>query len=192
MMITTGRLLIRDFVPEDWVDVHSYASEPEVTKYMIWGPNTEKETKDFIQLTIAMQQQQPRIDFELAVVLKETNTLIGGSGIHVAGPKIGEIGYCFNPLYWQKGYASEAAAALIQYGFQTLGLHRIYATCRPENIGSAKVMEKVGMQREGRLREHMWHGDKWCDSFLYSILDYEVDVNHVSEIVQNPDTFDGV
>jgi ribosomal-protein-alanine N-acetyltransferase len=173
MIIATNRLVIRDFVLEDWMDVHSYASDADVTKYMIWGPNTEKDTNDFIQRTIAMQQQQLRIDFELAVVLKETNTLIGGSGIHITEPNIGEIGYCFNPLYWQKGYASEAAAALTHYGFKTLGLHRIYATCRPENIGSAKVMEKTGMQREGRLREHVWHKDKWHDSFLYSILAHE-------------------
>jgi ribosomal-protein-alanine N-acetyltransferase len=176
MNITTKRLLIRDFVLEDWTAVHSYASDLEVAKYMIWGPNGEEDTREFINSTIVMQQQEPRVDFECAVILKETDQLIGGCGLRKEG-MIGEIGYCFNPLYWRKGYASEAAIALIDYGFNELGLHRIFATCRPENVGSAKVMEKVGMQREGHLREHMWHKGKWHDSYLHSILKHEWKIN---------------
>ncbi len=172
MQITTERLLIRDLLMEDWVDIHVYASDPEVARYMIWGPNSEEETKEFIQRVIQMQQQDPRIDFECAVVLKETGKLIGGCGLRQDG-KQGEIGYCLNPEYWRKGYASEAAAAMIEFGFKELGLHRIYATCRPDNVGSAKVLEKVGMRREGHLREHMWHKGNWHDSLLYSILEHE-------------------
>jgi ribosomal-protein-alanine N-acetyltransferase len=172
MNTATIRLLIRDFVPEDWISVHSYASDPDVARYMIWGPNSEEETKSFIQRAIEMQKQGPRVDFESAIILKETDQLIGGCGLRKEG-MIGEIGYCFNPYYWRKGYASEAASALIDYGFKELGLHRIFATCRPDNIGSAKVMEKVGMHSEGHLREHMWHKGKWHDSYLYSILEHE-------------------
>jgi ribosomal-protein-alanine N-acetyltransferase len=172
MNIITDRLLIRDFTHDDWLEVHTYASDPEVAKFMIWGPNNEEETKGFINSTIEMQQREPRVDFECAVILQETDQFIGGCGLRKEG-MIGEIGYCFNPHYWRKGYASEAASALIYYGFKELALHRIFATCRPDNIGSAKVMEKVGMQREGHLREHMWHKGKWHDSYLHSILENE-------------------
>jgi ribosomal-protein-alanine N-acetyltransferase len=178
MRLETNRLIIREFTTEDAASVHQYASKVEVAAYMIWGPNTEEETAAFIGRTIEMQQQQPRVDYELAVVLKESNKLIGGCGIHISEPMQGEIGYCFNPLYWRQGYASESAAALLRFGFRTLGLHRIYATCRPNNIGSAKVMESNGMKFEGHLRGHMRHKGEWHDSFQYSILEDEYTEAH--------------
>lgn len=173
MRIETERLIIREFVLQDTEAVHRYASDPLVTAYMDWGPNSEQETADFIIRAVRMQQQQPRTDFELAVVLKETDALIGGCGIHMSEPLQGEIGYCLGPLYWRHGYASEAAAALLQFGFHELGLHRIFATCRPQNIGSAAVMIKIGMTYEGHIRGHKRHKGGWHDSHLYSILEQE-------------------
>lgn len=172
MIIVTERLVIRDFNATDWQAVHAYASDPLVTQYMMWGPNTEHDTKAFIQRAIEMRGQSPRVDFELAVALRTDHRLIGGVGIHVADRQ-GEIGYCFHPDYWRQGYASEAAAAMLRFGFQELELHRIYATCRPENIGSAGVMKKIGMTCEGRIREHLFYKGKWHDSFQYSILEHE-------------------
>lgn len=173
MRLETNRLIIREFKVEDAAAVHLYASNPVAAKYMIWGPNTEEETTEFIKRTIEMQKQEPRYDYEFAVVLKQDGRLIGGCGIHVSEPLQGEIGYCFNPLYWRQGYATEAAGAMLQFGFQKLGLYRIYATCRPENIGSANVMQKVGMKYEGHLRGHMKHKGEWHNSFQYSILEHE-------------------
>ena len=173
MKLETNRLILREFTPDDLEEVHAYASDPLVAQYMIWGPNTEVETRDYLNLTREMQNAIPRRGFELAVVLKATNQLLGGCGLHLSDPKQGEIGYCFNPLFWKQGYTSEAAAALLQLGFREFGLHRIYATCRPDNIGSAKVMQKISMTYEGHLREHMWHKGRWHDSCLYSILEHE-------------------
>jgi RimJ/RimL family protein N-acetyltransferase len=110
--------------------------------------------------------------FELAVVRKEDGKLIGGCGLHAEG-HAAELGYCFSRAAWRQGYASEAANALLRLGFCELGLHRIYAKCRPDNIGSFKVMEKIGMQLEGTLREHMFTKGSWSDSRLYSILVHE-------------------
>lgn len=78
MHIETSRLIIRDIVKKDWIDVHVYASNPEVTEYMIWGPNTEDETKSYVSQQIEKQQAPERTDYEFAVVLKDTNQLIGG------------------------------------------------------------------------------------------------------------------
>ncbi|TNJ66448.1 GNAT family N-acetyltransferase [Paenibacillus hemerocallicola] len=172
MEFRTERLIIRDFIDTDCQSVHAYASNSLVTKYMIWGPNTEEQTRAFIQRSIEMQNQLPRVDFELAVTLRAGGGLIGGVGIHVSDLQ-GEIGYCLNPDYWGRGYASEAAMEMIRFGFRELGLHRIYATCRPENDGSSGVMKKIGMTYEGRLREHMFHKGKWHDSLQYSILEHE-------------------
>lgn len=173
MRLETERLIIREFSREDMGGVHQYASDPIVTTHMIWGPNSEAETRSFIERVIDMQEQQPREGYELAVELKESGELIGGMGLHIMPSAQGEIGYCFNKQYWGRGYASEAAAVLLGYGFHELGLHRIYATCRPGNIGSATVMRKIGMTYEGHLREHMYYKDKWHDSYLYSILEDE-------------------
>jgi len=172
MRIETERLIIRDLREDDWEAVHEYASSPLVAEHMQWGPNTEEETKAFLRSAISWQKDDPRMEFELAVTLRGNGKLIGGCGLHADG-EIGEIGYCFHPAYWRQGYASEAAAAMLALGFEDLKLHRIFATCRPENTGSAKVMEHVGMRYEGRLREHIRAKGRWLDSLQYSILDHE-------------------
>ena len=169
--LATERLLLRDFQQTDWEAVHSYASDTEVVKFMQWGPNSEADTKDFIQKTLATQAEKPRLVFDLAVILKADNILIGACGIRSSNLPNREaaIGYCFHRQFWGKGYATEAAKAVIAFGFQQLGLHRIFATCDPENMGSARVLEKVGMQREGYLREDKLVKGKWRDSLLYAI-----------------------
>jgi ribosomal-protein-alanine N-acetyltransferase len=78
-----------------------------------------------------------------------------------------------NRKFWRQGYATEVAQALLKFGFNQLKLHRIFATCDPENIASAHVMEKIGMQQEGHIREHKLAKGKWRDSLLYAILDHE-------------------
>lgn len=174
-VIRTQRLLLRDFEKTDWKAVHSYASDLEVVRYVDWGPNTEEETKNFIHQAVACQKEQPRRNYTLAIVLKTENRLIGGCGIHVSNPdnQEGWIGYCLNRSFWGQSYASETANVLLKFGFDQLKLHRIFATCDPANIASAHVLEKIGMKREGHLREHKWAKGKWRDSLLYAILDYE-------------------
>lgn len=172
MQIETARLIIRDYEMDDWVAVHKYASNPEVTEYMIWGPNSEAETKVFIEQQITKQQSMDRTDYELAVILKETNGLVGGCGIYVQEHNA-EIGYCFNPEFWGHGYATEASEAMLMLGFEKFKVHRVFATCRPGNKPSANVLTRIGMTQEGHLREHMWHKGKFHNSFLFSILEDE-------------------
>lgn len=173
--LTSERLLLREFNENDWQAVHLYGSDPEVVRYMPWGPNTEEESQRFIRRAITFQLEQPRRHYELAVVLKEEDLLIGGCGIRVSNPDImeGNIGYCLNRNFWGKGYATEAARTLLTYGFETLNLHRIYATCDPENKASVRVLEKIGMSLEGRHRENLRIRGEWRDSLIYAILDYE-------------------
>ncbi len=174
-IIPTARLILRDFDKTDWQAVHMYASDPEVVRYMDWGPNTETETKDFIGRSIASQKEKPRNNYTLAIVLKAEDRLIGSCGLHVANPnhQEGWVGYCLNRHFWRQGYATETVKALLGFGFRQLGLHRIFAACDPANVGSARVLEKASMQREGRLREHKWVKGGWRDSWLYAILEGE-------------------
>lgn len=173
MNIETSRLIIRDFILEDWINVHSYASNPKVTEYMLWGPNNETETKSYVNQQLEKQQANDRTDFEFAVILKDTNQFIGGCGIYIKELNA-EIGYCFNADYWGNGYASEASKALLRLAFEEFKVHRVYATCRPGNMGSAKVLSKIGMKKEGHLREHIWAKGKFHDSYLFSILESDI------------------
>ena len=173
--LETERLLLREFEDSDWEAVHEYGSDLEVVKYLLWGPNTEEESRNFIRGAIDYQQQEPRKNYVFAVVLKVEDLLIGGCGIHMSTTESPEgwLGYCYNRHFWGKGYATEVARALLAFGFKELGLHRIFATCDVENVASARVLEKIGMRREGHLREHKWARRRWRDSFLYAILDHE-------------------
>ncbi len=173
--MNTERLQIREFMWEDEQAVHAYASDPLVVEHMLWGPNSEEDTQDYLRQVIQKQEQLPRVAYELAVVIRETGQLIGGCGLFLEGYRQAELGYCFNRTFWGEGYATEAAKLMVRMGFRELGLHRIYATCRPDNVGSAKVMQKLGMQYEGHFREHCWHKGSWRDSYQYSILSREFD-----------------
>ncbi|MEH1864033.1 MAG: GNAT family protein [Nostoc sp.] len=173
--LETQRLILRDFVESDWQAVHQYASDDEVVRYLTFGPNSEEDTKNFLQREISLQGEEPRQHFALAVTLKTQQQLIGICRISVQDiyNKTGSIGYCFTKKFWGQGYATEAVKAVVSFGFQELSLHRIFATCHPENIASARVMQKIGMQQEGYLREHHWIKGEWRDSWLYAILEHE-------------------
>jgi len=175
--LQTERLVLRDFREGDWEAVHRYACDPQVVRYMKWGPNSEEETKAFVQRALSTQQEDPRRAFELAVTLKETGALIGACSLHVSRPehRQGWIGYCFHRAYWGRGYGTEAASVLIALGFEQLGLHRIFATCDARNLASARVLEKAGMRREGHLRHDEWLRGEWRDTYLYAILEHQWD-----------------
>lgn len=143
-----------------------------------WGPYSLPETGSFLQRTIRSAAETPRSFYDLAIVSKERGPLstpIGGCKIHVTDRenREGEIGYYLEQKSWNKGFATETAQALLSFGFARLGLHRMVALCFVENRGSAHVLEKIGMTREGTLRKHRLKEGRWVDSFLYSILDPE-------------------
>ena len=132
--IETPRLILRDFVSRDLEAVHAYSSLPDVSRYLVWGPNTLLQSKDMIRGFLLDQKRRPRINFDL------------------------------------QGYAQEAARALMDAGFREIGLQRIFATCDQRNKASARVMERLGLRREGAFRLSKYIQGEWCDEFLYAIL----------------------
>ena len=83
------------------------------------------------------------------------------------------VWYLLHPDAWGRGYAVEAVAALLEFGFGELKLHRIWADCDPRNAASCRLAEKLGMRLEGRLRENYWLKGEWCDTAVYAILAHE-------------------
>ncbi|MFJ7667493.1 GNAT family N-acetyltransferase [Lysinibacillus sp. NPDC097195] len=168
MNITTQRLLIRKFVAQDWQAVYSYMSNQTVMHYMPEGVYTAQQVQKFITDNSGEQAKH------FAIVLHDQPKVIGHLVFHqYFGDHTYEIGWVLNPAYFQKGYASEAAHALLDYGFSKMKLHRIIATCQPENIASYRVMEKIGMRREGFFKKCIPHGDEWWDEYYYAILQEE-------------------
>lgn len=175
--IETPRLTLRDYREEDWVQVHAYARDLEVTRFMDWGPNSEADTRSFISQAMASEQQQPRKLFELAVIFNHTGALIGGVTLKLgeSDPHSAELGYTFHRLAWGQGLGTEAARALIEFGFGFLHLkaRRVWAKCRPENIGSYRVMKKVGMRFEEYLQNDRTARGQLVDSFLCGLTRQE-------------------
>ena len=173
IILSNERLLLREFTNLDWIDVHKYASQDIVCQYQPWGPNTEEDSKKFVFQVIQDSLQEPRKRFAFAIIYKENMIGTGELNIRDITNREGEISYIINPDYWRQGIATEVARLLIDFGFNVLKLHRIFATCDPRNTGSSKLLEKVGMVKEGRIREDMLIKDGWRDSLLYSILEHE-------------------
>ena len=125
------------------------------------------------RILCAVQAGNTSVQF--AVVLRTEGRLIGACTIAVRTDELhqGELWYLMNRRYWGHGHTTEAARAVLEYSFKELELHRVYATCRAANLASIRVLEKLGMRREGHLREHRWMKGRWQDSFLYAILDRE-------------------
>ena len=173
-MIKTLHLRMRSFREEDWQAVHAYSTDPEVLRYIPGGLPSQEETRDAIRSWMNGQTDNPP-HYNFAVTVPPDDFVIGWCCIKISSSnkQVGELKYVFNRNFWRKGYAMEATQAIVNYGFSELKLHRIFATCRPENIGSWRIMEKLGMQREGLLRENNWIRGSWYNSYLYAIIDYE-------------------
>lgn len=167
MYINTKRLIIRNFEINDWQAVYEYTSTA-----MSWnipeGVFSEEDAREFVRENGYEKREH------FPVILKDKNILIGHIAFHkYFGEHTYEIGWVFNPKYHNKGYASEAAQAILEYGFKKMKLHRIIATCQPQNPASYRVMEKIGMRREGYFKKCIPYGNEWWDEYYYAILEEE-------------------
>jgi ribosomal-protein-alanine N-acetyltransferase len=184
MKLTTARLVLREYAAPDFAAVHAFASDPRSSEFMDWGPNSEQDTRDFLDFCQASSSAIPRTGYTLALTLRSTGLLFGSISLTVhprhgarsgrhghrgpAGDE-GDIGYTLHPDQWGHGYATEAARCLAGFGFSELGLARITATCRPENVASAGVLQKLGMIQVGHLKaDRLIHG-RWMDSLVFAM-----------------------
>jgi ribosomal-protein-alanine N-acetyltransferase len=175
MIITTKRLVLREFEEQDWSSVLAYQSDPRYLRYYDWSERTEKDVRAFVHMFIAQRETEPRTKFQLAITLASNGQLIGNCGIRKKTPDAQEadIGYELDPRYWGYGYATEAVRTMLAFGFRELALHRIWAWCIAENVASTHVLEKIGMRQEGHLRQNEWMQGRWWDTLLYAILEHE-------------------
>jgi [ribosomal protein S5]-alanine N-acetyltransferase len=185
MRLETDRLILRDFVPDDWQRVLEYQSDPLYLRYYEWTERTPEAAQEFVGWFLDHQKQNPRIKIQLAVVLKSSNLLIGNCGIRMdkANAFQADIGYELDPRHWNHGYATEAAHVIVDFGFSRFGLHRVWSWCVADNAGSANVLEKLGMRLEGHLRENEYYRDRWWDTLMFAILADEWQIHKQSHPV---------
>ena len=175
MELATERLILREFVEEDWRAILAYQSTPRYLRFYPWQERAPDDVQAFLGGFLAWQREQPRARYQLAIVRRADGRLIGNCGIRQehAGDFQAELGYELDPAYWGQGYATEVGRAMLAFGFKELHLHRVWAGCLAENAASAHVLEKLGMRREGHLRENQWMKGRWWDTWLYAILLHE-------------------
>ena len=170
------RVVLRRFQPADVTEFVAYRSSPAVARYQSWdAPYPREEGERFVQAIAHDHPDTAGEWFQFAAALRATGQLIGDcAAMPLADdPRQCEIGFTLAERYQGHGYATEAARLLIGYLFTVRGKHRIIAYCDPRNAPSAAVLERLGMRREGHLRESTWAKGEWTDDLLYAVLDHE-------------------
>jgi [ribosomal protein S5]-alanine N-acetyltransferase len=171
MNLLTERLRLRDFEEYDWEAMLGVEGDPEAVRYQSFEPRTEADCRVYIARDIASRSSQ-RSCFDLAVTLVSTGRLVGRIGLDLKLPErqVGELWFILERPSWGQGLMPEAARCLADFGFREKKLRRIFLECDPRNVGAVRLAEKLGMQREGVLREHVCVKGEWCDSLFYGVL----------------------
>ena len=175
MLLETDRLVLREFVSGDWPELLAYQRDPRYLRYYPSTQRTESDVRRLVQMFLVQQAENPRGRFQLAITLGHCESVIGTCGIRRDEENDWEadIGFELNPDFWGRGYATEAARAMVEFGFRELNLHRVWSWCIADNVASAKVLEKVGLRPEGRLRENEYFKGRRWDTLLFGLLESE-------------------
>lgn len=171
--VPTERLLLRPLRPTDLDDMYAIQSRADVTRYLYWEPRS----RDEVRLSLQERMTEDRLT-------KEGDCLSVGAQRRSDGRVLGylnlwwrsvehrqaEIGFVFNPDFHGRGYASEAAAALMDVAFRALSLHRIYGRTDGRNVGSAGLMRRLGMRQEAHFRQAEIFKGEWSDELVFAVL----------------------
>ena len=174
MIIKSKRLEIRFVNKSDLKLIHNLLILPETDRFNTLGlPKNLEVTKSFLDEWMKSMQKERIINYTFTILDKQNGKFIGLFGLNL-GRKIyksGEVWYKLYPNFWGKGFATESLNCVLNFCFNDLKLHRVEAGCAVDNIASYKVMEKVGMIKEGRCRKVLPLENGWSDTFEYAILD---------------------
>ncbi|HXK14566.1 MAG TPA: GNAT family N-acetyltransferase [Gaiellaceae bacterium] len=171
--LETERLVLRPYTDGDLENLHSIYSLPEVARWLYYGPTTLEESRQKLARKIGGSELTEDHGLSAAVELRD-GTYVGdvvlfyGSVEH----KTVEVGFSIDPRQHGKGYATEAARALIDWAFDQ-GFHRVVGRLEARNTASARVLEKLGMRREALLVENEWVKGEWQSELVYAMLEHE-------------------
>ena len=169
--IKTERLRLRKAKLADAEAIfRQYAQDPEVTKYVSWRAHRNlDETREYVQMCLLAWDVGKA--FHWVIESAEDKQVMGMIIARVNAEKW-ELGYVLARAYWRQGYMTEALKGIIAWALKQKEIHRVWAVCDVDNLASARVMEKIGMAREGILKRWSLHpnlSDEPRDSFCYAI-----------------------
>jgi ribosomal-protein-alanine N-acetyltransferase len=176
--LETERFVLRKLTQNDSIDIFQCFSLDEVTKfYDVESFTNIKQAEELIQRWNERFETGQAIRW--GITLKSENKVIGTCGFHgwMKNHYKAVIGYELTPEYWHQGIMTEVVEKVIEYGFNTLCLNRIEAFVEPENVGSRKVLEKIGFREEGLLKGNYYWKNRFVDNFIYSFLKKDYKVN---------------
>ena len=170
-VLETDRLLLREIIPEDAKEIYEVRSDEEAMKYFGHNVYTSfAEADEMIMSVINGFKNKEGIRW--GITLKGSDKLIGSGGIwrlmkqHLRG----EIGYDLSPKYWKKGIMTEALTEIIRFSFDNMNLHSIEANLDPDNAASVRLLEKLGFEKEGHLKESYCLNNAFTDTGIYSLI----------------------
>lgn len=180
MDLKTRRLHLRELHQNDLTSLEELFGNPLFNQYE--PPLDPDKVQDWLNEKIVKSQQHPRTSYEFAITIPPDPALSGVISLKGLNSDIREweIGWGVHPNFWGKGYATEAAKELLRMAFYELGAHRVTAFCHVENLSSVRVMQKIGLAYEGRLRQVRWLDNCWHDEFVYAILELDWASGHES------------
>ena len=170
--IRTDNLSVREFIADDHVRFLQLSSDPDVVRYLSFGPTSPAEARGMIDFAIASADAQPRTQYVLAIDARSTGHLIGSCGLDISddAPVSTEVYFVFRKDAWGHGYGAEVLRALIDLAFDQLGLNRIYGQAHPDNQHSIATMEQAGMAYEGVGENPLADSEDGQDGVRYAIL----------------------
>lgn len=174
--ILTERLCLRPFTRGDVEAVYAYRQRADVARHLFDDPMTREQCTELVQTRVGQTFMMVDDDsIVLAIERREDQHLVGEISLIMrsAASRQGELGYLLHPDAQKRGYATEAAARVLELGFAGACLHRIYARCSVHNLPSWHLMERLGLRREAHLREHVFIKGEWAEELVYALLEDE-------------------
>ncbi|GAA4362547.1 GNAT family protein [Hymenobacter saemangeumensis] len=171
-----GRVLLRSLTPADVPAFAAYRALPEVARYQGFDAYTLQEAAAFVAENARKSiPPAPGSWVQLAIARASDNELLGDCALHLNGqdPRQGEVGITLAPQWQGQGLAREALRGLLRYCLETLQLHRVLALTDTRNHASVRLLESVGMRREGHFQQNGWFKGEWCDEYQYALLGRE-------------------
>jgi len=171
--LRTARLRLRPFTHADLPAFVAYRQDPEVARYQGWDETfSAQDGRALFDKQRGVVPGTPGVWFHFGFEPAEGGPMLGDCVLHVRedDPRQAEIGFTLARGHQGKGYAAEAVAALLDYAFGRLGLHRVVAITDARNAAAARLLERVGMRREGHYLQNVWFKGAWGDELSFALL----------------------
>ncbi len=192
LVIETARLVLRPFTVDDVEDIWPTVSDPEFPRFMSWDAHkTKEETREWLDGASRVVASNEEVKW----AIQHAGRVIGSISLHEIVWQMrafrldrGELGFWLATAHQKQGLMTEAVQAVVRFGFETIGLHKVMVTCMAENAASRRVIEKAAFRWVGRAEDDVWRDGKWHAHLIYELTAPEWPDVHTTMRVQRPKT----